>query len=109
VSFCDGNIRDNLKIAPLLLITFIENAFKYVGFNEGRDNYIDISLTHTKGTLIFKATNSKDACISRIEKSSGLGVANAKRLLELLYRDKHLLQINEQEESYEVTLTLIVV
>ncbi|WPU97047.1 histidine kinase [Mucilaginibacter sabulilitoris] len=106
VSFCDGQIGSNLKIAPLLLITFIENAFKYVGFNEGRDNYIDISLTHNNGKLVFKAANSKDACISRGEKSSGLGVANAKRLLELLYPDKHLLHINDQEESYEITLTL---
>ncbi|AEV97028.1 hypothetical protein A4D02_18335 [Niastella koreensis] len=107
VLFCDGQIGGNLKIAPLLLITFIENAFKYVGFNEGRDNYINISLTHNNGMLIFKASNSKDGCINRVENSSGLGVANAKRLLELIYPDKHLLQIDEQEDSYEVTLTLI--
>jgi hypothetical protein len=107
VSFCDAQIGGNLKIAPLLLITFIENAFKYVGFNEGQDNYIDISLIHQNGQLIFKIINTKDACISQGEKSSGLGIANAKRLLALLYPDKHKLQINEQEESYEVTLTLV--
>lgn len=106
VSFCDAQIGGNLKIAPLLLITFIENAFKYVGFNEGSDNYIDIKLTHQNQQLIFKIINTKDACISQAEKSSGLGIANARRLLLLLYPNKHLLQINDQKESYEVTLTL---
>jgi LytS/YehU family sensor histidine kinase len=41
-----------------------------------------------------------------MEGSSGLGVANAKRRLELLYPDKHDLQIDEKENSYSVTLTL---
>ncbi|MEN0053509.1 MAG: histidine kinase [Mucilaginibacter sp.] len=106
VSFCDAHIGGNLKIAPLLLITFIENAFKYVGFNESQDNYIDISLTYQNEHLIFKIINTKDACISHGEKSSGLGIANAKRLLALLYPDKHQLQINDQKEIYEVTLIL---
>ncbi|MDN3547810.1 sensor histidine kinase [Mucilaginibacter aquaedulcis] len=106
VSFCDAQIGGNLKIAPLLLITFIENAFKYVGFNEGKDNYIKICLTHQESQLIFKVINTKDGCISMGEKSSGLGIANAKRLLELLYPNKHLLQMNDQEDIYEVTLTL---
>src|SRR4029077_2940649 len=46
VSFCDAVINRNIKLAPLILITFIENAFKYVGFNECKDNRIDISLEY---------------------------------------------------------------
>lgn len=111
VSFREDNINGNLKIAPLLLITFIENAFKYVSINEGMDNYIDIYLKSTEGYLFFKIENTKDTGIMhanmiQAEKSSGLGIANAKRRLELLYPNKHDLKINEYEESYEVILTL---
>jgi len=106
VSFCDGNITGQVKIAPLLLITFVENAFKYVGFNEHKDNFIEIRLHHTDSTFVFSAVNSKDGFTSRTEGSSGLGVANATRLLALLYPGKHLLHIDDREDSYEVTLTL---
>jgi two-component system LytT family sensor kinase len=106
VTFCDDGINGNLKIAPLLLITFIENAFKYVGFNEGRNNAIDITIRHNEESLIFNVINTKDVCINQVKKSSGLGIANAKRRLELLYPGRHELKINEQEERYEITLIL---
>jgi len=104
VSFCDGNIKGNIKVAPLVFITFIENAFKYVGFNEGKDNRIDISLKYENGNLLFKILNSKDTFINQIEKASGLGIANTKRRLELLYPGKHTLSIKDEESYYEVTL-----
>lgn len=108
VSFKTEEISAGLEIAPLLLIVFIENAFKYLGFNEGRENIVDISLKYHDGNLIFRSFNTKDALIgSQPEKSSGLGIANAKRRLELIYPGKHSLEINEQEASYEITLTLL--
>lgn len=106
VTFCDDRINGNLKIAPLLLITFIENAFKYVGFNEGRNNAIDITIRNNEESLIFNVINTRDLCINQVEKSSGLGIANAKRRLELLYPGRHELKIDEHEERYEITLTL---
>jgi len=106
VSFYANNINGNIKIAPLLLITFIENAFKYVGFNESKENIVDISLGYNDGDLWFRIFNTKDTFINPTEKSSGLGIANTKRRLELIYPDKHHLTINEQEDSYEITLTL---
>jgi len=107
VSFCDGNIKAPIQIAPLILITFIENAFKYIGFNENRNNSIDISLSYKNGNLTFKVFNTKDAFINKAEKASGLGITNVKRRLELLYPDKHELNINEREENYEVTLIFL--
>ncbi|QKJ32242.1 histidine kinase [Mucilaginibacter mali] len=106
VSFCDGNISGSLKIAPLLLITFIENAFKYVGYNDDRDNSISIELGHKDNRLIFHIVNTKDAFISREEGSSGLGIANSQRRLELLYPGRHELKIDDRENTYAVTLTL---
>jgi len=106
VSFYAFEVNGNIKVAPLLLITFIENAFKYVGFNECRENRIDIQLQYNDGVLSFTTFNTKDSFIDHSERSSGLGIANAKRRLELLYPGKHSLKINERENDYTVTLTL---
>jgi two-component system LytT family sensor kinase len=106
VTFCDGGTRGNLKIAPLLLITFIENAFKYVGFNEVKDNYIAIALKYDNGKLIFNVINTRDIYVNEVEKSSGLGIANAQRRLKLLYPDRHELVIEDHEDYYEITLSL---
>ena len=106
VTFCDAELTSNLKIAPLLLITFIENAFKYVGFNEGKTNYIHIKLEHQQGHLIFKVKNTKDTGNNLANASSGLGIANARRRLELLYPDKYELLIADTDEYYEAKLTL---
>ncbi len=107
VSFCAEDINGSLKIAPLLLITFIENAFKYVGFNECRENKIDIHLAYENNNLIFRIFNTKDPFINQPEKSSGLGIANARRRLELLYPDRHELKINDLDDTYELTLNLL--
>jgi LytS/YehU family sensor histidine kinase len=106
ISFCTDDVNGNKMVAPLLLITFIENAFKYVGFNENKENLIDIVLKCEEDKLIFKIFNTKDVFINYSEAASGLGIANAKRRLELLYPDKHELIIDEQEHTYSLTLTL---
>jgi two-component system LytT family sensor kinase len=111
VLFSADKVNGHIKVAPLLLITFIENAFKYVGFNENRDNLIDINLSYESGDLKFSIFNTKDnfiniTDINMAERSSGLGIANTKRRLELLYPNKHTLQINDQENYYEITLIL---
>jgi len=106
VSFCADEINGNIKVAPLLLITFIENAFKYVGFNECGENRIDIQLQYDDGVLTFATFNTRDSFVNQSEKSSGLGIANAKRRLELLYPGRHSLKIKEGENDYLLTLTL---
>jgi two-component system LytT family sensor kinase len=107
VSFCAEGIEGNMKVAPLIFITFIENAFKYVGFNEGRENEINIKLDCTNGNLRFTTFNTKDSFINQAEKSSGLGTANVRRRLELLYPGRHILSINENENDYSIALTLL--
>jgi two-component system LytT family sensor kinase len=106
VSFCTNDLNGNLKIAPLLLITFIENAFKYVGYNEQKQNKVDIKLSHQNDQLLFIIFNTKDTYVNTTERSSGLGIANAKRRLELIYPGKHSLNIHNTENDFEVTLTL---
>lgn len=106
VNFCFDQIDGPAKVAPLLFITFLENAFKYVGFDDSRENRIDIVLQYHDGTLIFQVYNTKDRFISQPEKASGLGIANTKRRLEILYPGAHQLHIVNTDQDYQVTLTL---
>ena len=106
VSFCTCQLNGSMKVAPLLLITFIENAFKYVGFDERKENRIDIELKYESNDLVFRIVNTKDAFVNHSEAASGLGITNAKRRLELLYPHKHRLAIKDQDDNYEITLTL---
>ncbi|GAB3916597.1 sensor histidine kinase [Mucilaginibacter boryungensis] len=106
VNFHTDEISGQVMVAPLLFITFIENAFKYVGFNEDKQNHIDICLKYHEGNLIFKVFNTKDAFVNTSERSSGLGIANTKRRLEILYPNRHQLHISNNNNDYKVTLNL---
>lgn len=101
-------VSGNVKIAPLIFITFIENAFKYVGFNENKENKIVIDLSVVGKELIFTIYNTKDnyRSLHPAEGSSGLGIANTKRRLELLYPERHQLKIDDKDDSYSIILTL---
>lgn len=106
VCFCANDIEENVKVAPLIFITFIENAFKYVGFNESKENRVEINLQYVPGKLVFRVFNTKDSFIVTDERSAGLGIINTRRRLELLYPERHLLEIKDSEASYDTTLTL---
>lgn len=106
ISFCADDIKGQINVAPLLFITFIENAFKYVGFNDDKQNRISIGMAYQNGNLLFTVFNTKDTFINQTEKASGLGIANTRRRLEILYPGKHQLIITNNADDYEVNLTL---
>jgi two-component system LytT family sensor kinase len=100
------NVR-GFTIAPLLLITFVENAFKYVSNYEDRENKVIISLYREGEQLLFRAYNTRDEDGVRLEmEKGGIGIANARRRLDLQYPGKHQLEITDGGESYEVLLHL---
>jgi hypothetical protein len=94
------------KIAPLILIHFIENAFKY-GVNPDENSLISVNIKTDENKLIFKVSNNKVSSIANEELSSGTGIANSRSRLQLLYPGKHLLTIADNKESYSVELILI--
>lgn len=91
-------------IAPLLLITFIENAFKH-GINPDEDCLININIGIEAHNLTLKVSNKK-VPLSPNQLSSGIGLANVKERLNLLYPAKHGLKIKETDDTYFVELTL---
>ena len=94
-----------LRISPMLLIPFVENAIKHGAQSTNEQSRIDISATIKKATLNFDVVNSKPSMIvDKLRK--GLGLENVKRRLDLLYPNSHKLEINDTENVYYVNLSV---
>ncbi len=94
------------QIAPLILLPFVENAFKH-GFDLNRKGAIRIRLiVATK--LIFEVTNPLMPSGMSINKDQvgGIGLDNIKRRLDLIYKGKHTLTVDESSDSFKVTLSI---
>jgi LytS/YehU family sensor histidine kinase len=95
------------KIAPLLLITFLENAFKHGAKGSSGNTFIRLDIKVEKNELNFKVENNKGTIDEvNTEEYNGLGLENVKRQLELLYPGKHLLNIQDQPNGFVVALQL---
>ena len=90
----------------MLLIPFVENAFKHgVGFIENPT--IEIELKDSAKELTFHVANKKGATLhEKKDESSGIGLANVKRRLELLYPNNHSLIVKESDATFEIILTI---
>ncbi|MGZ8522852.1 MAG: sensor histidine kinase [Chitinophagaceae bacterium] len=93
------------SIEPLLLIPFVENAFKHVSSNTDKNNFVKLELTRNDGQFIFSTENSKDRA-KTTDAYSGIGLKNVKRRLELLYPGRHELVIRDEKDIYRVDLKL---
>jgi len=95
------------KIAPLLLITFLENAFKHGAKGETGTTFINLKISVTNNILNFLLENNKGT-VDIIEKTDhkGLGLDNVKRRLELIYGGRYNLTIADKGNSFAVNLQL---
>lgn len=97
----------DLQIAPMLLIPFVENAFKH-GISFQEPSFIKINLQILENRLLFMVTNSAHSLkpILADEQKGGIGLENVKQRLSLLYSGKHELIIRENSKEYFAHLTL---
>ncbi|CAM4141776.1 histidine kinase [Cytophagaceae bacterium 50C-KIRBA] len=94
------------SIEPMLLIPFVENAFKH-GVGMVLNPIIEITLLDDREKLYFGVRNKVSSQISeKKDDSSGIGLTNVKRRLELLYPNKHQLKITEEGEYYQIELEI---
>ncbi len=107
VHFKVGNIGQGLKIAPLMLVVLIENAFKFVSNFSDRPNKICIEI-YTKGSVLYTNFQNTKGVAGGGEAgdNKGIGIANLRRRLELLYNHKYELTVNNDYDCYETTLTI---
>jgi two-component system LytT family sensor kinase len=107
VNFKVGQIGQGLKIAPLMLVVLIENAFKFVSNFSDRPNKICIELFTNGSVLYTNFQNSKELPAADTgEANRGIGIANLRRRLELLYNHKYELTVNNDYDCYETSLTI---
>lgn len=102
-----GNINGS-KVAPMLLVPFVENSFKHGVSDEINDKWITINLNLTDDWLTFKVGNSRSFPQPTREKAyaGGIGLKNVKRRLELIYPECHELKILEEANSYLIVMRL---
>jgi LytS/YehU family sensor histidine kinase len=93
----------SLQIAPMLLIPFVENAFKH-GVNSEQKSQINIEISMNVTEIQLIVTNNKVNVQRDISERSGLGIENTKHRLNLIYPSKHLLVINDTEKQFIVSL-----
>ena len=94
-----------LKLPPLMLIIFVENAFKH-GISYREESFIDIKLRVENKRLLFSCCNSKPTQVQRTNEKGGMGLQNVRQRLELLYDDDYTLDISDGEKTYEVKLDI---
>jgi sensor histidine kinase YesM len=105
IEYCNSIDFSSLQTAPMLLIPFIENAFKY-GVNSEQKSHIKINMELQKKELHLFVSNNKVSTQQETAEHSGLGIENTKNRLELIYPGKHLLTINESDKHFEVSLRI---
>ena len=99
-----GNPK-TVQIVPLILITFLENAFKHGVSNNFEGSFVKISVEIKDKSILYCVKNSKLPNDSILEKS-GIGLQNVKRRLELIYSEKYKLEQTETDQYYEVSLKI---
>jgi LytS/YehU family sensor histidine kinase len=101
-----SEIDADYEIEPMLLIPFVENAFKH-GVSGLDDAIIEIELKAIKKQLLFVVSNKYNNQLEEIkDKTSGIGLANVKRRLQLLYQSNYQLKIENANNFFTVSLHL---
>lgn len=106
VDFNVQNIQSGYKIAPLILVVFIENAFKHSQSGQSSDIKISVHLEMKGNILKFQCSNNFEANTGMDTVAKGIGLENVRKRLALLYPKKHHLIIEEKENLFDVYLSL---
>lgn len=102
----EGN-PDEVKIVPLIFITFLENAFKHGVSNSSTNAYVNIKIDIEGQNCIYSVENSKlPQNMENTNEKSGIGLQNVNRRLDLSYPKNYELTVNEDEKDYKIVLKL---
>ena len=95
----------DLKLPPLMLIIFVENAFKH-GISYREESFVDIKVRVENKRLLFSCCNSKPTQVQPTNEKGGMGLQNVRQRLKLLYDEDYTLDISDGEKTYEVKLNI---
>ncbi len=99
------NVSSQTRIAPLILLSIVENAFKHGAGEDAGSPKITIHLIQKEDMLTFMVFNTTTNQ-SQENSSGAIGLGNIKKQLELLYPKTHSIDISQKEKSFEVVITL---
>ncbi len=106
------NIQENpdksLTIAPLLLLTIVENAFKHCSPSEA-GNFININIFENDGNLVCQVKNTvgeETTSDNSITKDSGVGLKNVRKQLDLVYPAKHSINLSKENGVYDALISI---
>jgi LytS/YehU family sensor histidine kinase len=106
------NLYDNLDdidIAPLLILPFVENSFKHGVHNQIAQSWVRVDILVQENTLVVKIENSTAAipeATGTQRPFSGIGLQNVKKRLALIYPGRHTLQIHAEAETFLVVMKI---
>ncbi len=98
--------NQDFQLPPMLLFSIAENCFKHGSSKDPGQSWIRLELNQTGHVLDFKASNSKPEELLRNNGKEGVGLANIKKRLDLLYKGNYNFQIFDEKNYYCVTLTI---
>ncbi len=94
------------SIEPLLLIPFVENAFKHISHDKDRENFVEIRMGLENDEFRFAVSNSTDGGEKTKVQPGGIGLNNVQRRLQLLYPEKHNLVISNANGVHNIELKI---
>ena len=97
---------NDIYIAPLLLLPFVENCFKHGASNILQNPWISLTIEVNDTTFIMKVMNGKNNSQNFKPQKLGIGIMNVRQRLELLYKSKYDLQIREDGDAFIVDLKI---
>ncbi|GGD96579.1 hypothetical protein GCM10011312_20120 [Planktosalinus lacus] len=102
ISFTSQNIPDDLRIAPMLLLPFVENSFKHGVIKKGK-LHVSMHIRCENKILCFNIENTHSRANSP---QKGIGLENIQKRLDLVYCNQYTLAIDDTHEKFKVALTL---
>jgi two-component system, LytTR family, sensor kinase len=107
IDFFAENVSEEHQIAPLILINFVENAFKHAHWETHPDAWINVHVEVTEEhELLFEVSNCKYEVKKVVTRHHGIGLTNTKKQLELNYPNRHSLTITDETDSYNILLKI---
>lgn len=108
LTFDTSRVDPNIEIPPLILIPFVENAFKHGVSDANEKSRIYIKLNSVDDQLIFHIENGLNNKRTSDSERSGFGLDNVRKRLDLSYNDQYSLDVRQTNEKFSVTLKLTI-
>ena len=105
ISLDAPDVLPDSMLPPLLLVIFVENAFKH-GISYRTKSFVEISLQHHADRLLLSCRNSRPEIKHDENMKGGVGLSNVRRRLDLLFPNDYTLDIKEEEDTYTVKLEI---